>query len=64
MKQYIDNNVENEIVGKTIASIDAHCVNVWTVHFTDGTKLELEADDAVHTQYGNIPGILASIPKD
>lgn len=39
---------DTDLVGKTIKSIDNH---------SDGTNLELWAEDAVETQYGNIPGI-------
>jgi len=50
---------ESDLVGKTIQSIDNSSVNVLKLTFTDGTKLELWAEDAVHTQFGNIPGIFA-----
>lgn len=48
---------ETDLVGKTIQSIDNQSVNVLKLTFTDGSKLELWAEDAVHTQFGNIPGI-------
>ena len=50
---------ESDLVGKTIDRIDHTSVNVLKLTFTDGTKLELWAEDAVHTQFGNIPGIFA-----
>ena len=50
---------ESDLVGKTIESIDNKSVNVLKLTFTDGSKLELWAEDAVHTQFGNIPGIFA-----
>lgn len=53
---------ESDLVGKTIKSIDTSAVNVLKLEFTDGSKLELWAEDAVHTQFGNIPGIFAEEP--
>lgn len=47
---------KQDLVGKTIKSIDNKCVNVLKLTFTDDSKLELWAEDAVHS-YGNIPGI-------
>ena len=49
---------DTDLVGKTVKSIDAVPANVLTLFFTDGTSLELWAEDAVYTEYGNIPGIL------
>jgi hypothetical protein len=48
---------ESDLVGKTVKSIDNSSVNVLRLIFTDDSKLELWADDAVATQYGNVPGI-------
>jgi len=44
-------------VGKTIKSVEADSVNVWTFHFTDGSQQQLEAEQAVSTRYGCIAGI-------
>ena len=49
---------EKDLVGKTIKSIDTTSINVLKLTFADGTKLELWAEDEIHTQYGNIPCIL------
>jgi hypothetical protein len=54
---------EKDLVGKTIKSIDASSVNVLKLTFTDGTKLELWAEQAVHTNFGDIPGIFAEDGK-
>ena len=45
--------------GKTIApgGVDSSCVNVVKLTFTDGTKLDLWAEDALYTEAGCIPGI-------
>ena len=51
-----------DLVGKTIKSIDNQAVNVLRLSFTDGTGLELWAEDAVYTSAGNIPGIFAEDP--
>ncbi len=48
---------ETDLVGKTIARLDTTAVNHVTIFFTDGTSVGLWAEDAVMTQYGNIPGI-------
>lgn len=50
---------ESDLVGKTIQSIDNTSVNVLKLTFTDGSKLELWAEQAVSTPYGEIPGIFA-----
>jgi hypothetical protein len=50
---------EKDLVGKTIKAINNQSVNVLKLEFTDGTSLELWAEDSVYTQYGNIPGIFA-----
>ena len=46
-----------DLVGKTIQEVDNDCTNVLKLKFTDGSKAELWAEDAVQTSYGNIPGI-------
>jgi len=48
---------DKDLIGKTIKSYDNKSVNVLKLEFTDGTKLELWAEDAVYTPMGNIPGI-------
>ncbi len=50
---------EKDLVGKTIKSFNNDSVNVLKIEFTEGSKIELWAEDAVHTQFGNIPGIFA-----
>jgi hypothetical protein len=49
--------IESDIVGKTVKSIKNTCVNVLELTFSDNSKLELVAEDAVYTAVGNIPGI-------
>lgn len=51
--------VDADLVGKTVKSIDNNAVNVLKLSFTDGTHLELWAEDAVYTPAGNIAGIFA-----
>lgn len=46
-----------DLIGKTIKNIDATSANVLKLIFSDDSTLELWAEDAVSTQYGNIPGI-------
>lgn len=48
---------DKDLVGKTIISIDTTSANVLKMKFSDGTDLELWADDAISTEYGSIPGI-------
>lgn len=52
-----------DLVGKTIKSFDNKAVNVLKLSFTDGTELELWAEDAVYTTAGNIPGIYVDDPS-
>lgn len=33
--------VNRELIGKTIAKVEAEGVNLWVFHFTDGTKKEI-----------------------
>jgi hypothetical protein len=54
--------VDADLVGKTVKSIDNNAVNVLKLSFTDGTQLELWAEDAVYTSAGNIAGIFADDP--
>ena len=49
---------DSDLVGKTVQSIDNKSVNVLKLTFTDGTELELWAEDVVHTDFGDIPGFL------
>jgi hypothetical protein len=51
---------KSDLEGKTIKSVDNQAVNVLTLTFTDNSKLELTAEDAVHTIAGSIPGIFVS----
>lgn len=46
----------DDLVGKTIKSIDNKSVNVLKLTFIDDTILELWVEDAVQTQFGNIGG--------
>jgi hypothetical protein len=46
-----------DLNGKTIQSFDNAAVNVVRLKFTDGSELELWAEEAVSTQFGTIPGI-------
>jgi hypothetical protein len=56
-------NVENnDLVGKTIVSIDASATNVLKLNFSDGTSIELVAEIAVSTPFGQIPGIFVDKP--
>lgn len=48
---------DSDVIGKTIKSIENDSVNVLRLTFTDGTSVELWAEDAVYTPMGNIPGI-------
>ncbi len=48
---------DTDVVGKTVQSIENSSVNVLRLVFTDGSTVELWAEDAVHTQFGSIPGI-------
>lgn len=52
--------IRGAFAGKTVAHVEYGGVNAWMFHFTDGTKQEIIAEDAVHTPYGNIPGIFLS----
>ncbi|HEY5268169.1 MAG TPA: hypothetical protein VII94_03465 [Candidatus Saccharimonadales bacterium] len=53
----------SDLVGKTIQRISNRSVNVLKLTFSDGTKLELWAEDAISTPMGSIPGIFAEVPK-
>jgi hypothetical protein len=48
---------QTDLVGKTIQSIDNDSFNYLRLNFSDGTSLELWAEQAVHTSAGSIPGI-------
>jgi hypothetical protein len=47
------------MIGKTIESVDNTAVNSWLVRFTDGGAVELNAENAIYTEAGVIPGIFA-----
>jgi len=50
--------IENkDLVNKTIKSIDNRCINSLILHFTDGTFIELIAEESVALSCGSIPGI-------
>jgi len=55
-----------DVVGKTVKSVENESVNVITLTFTDGTSLELWAEQAVYTPMGSIPGIFVddSTPQE
>lgn len=48
---------KKDLIGKTVRSFNNDSVNVVKLEFTDGSKLELWAEDAVSTPAGSIPGI-------
>lgn len=48
---------EKDLVGKTIESYENSSVNVLTLKFTDGTKLELWTETAISSPFGDIAGI-------
>lgn len=48
---------KSDFFGKTIVSINANACNVLRLDFSDGSEVELWAEDAVHTVAGSIPGI-------
>lgn len=43
-----------DLNGKTITHVDASSVNCWVIHFTDGSKLTLEAEHLGSGLYGII----------
>jgi hypothetical protein len=49
--------------GKTISGVDSSSVNVLKLSFTDGTALELWAEDVLYTEAGYIPGIFVDDPS-
>ena len=51
---------ENDLIGKTIKSVDARCANVTKLVFDDGTSLQLWVEPVIITQYGQIHGICIS----
>ena len=55
--------IATDLVGKTIESIDNTSVNVLSLTFSDGTTLDLWAQDAVWTRSGYIPGIFVESPE-
>ena len=52
--------INDAFAGKTIKSVQADSVNVWTFQFTDGSEQQIEADQAVLTSYGSVAGIFLS----
>lgn len=48
--------VDTDFAGKTIVSVSNESVNVLKFTFSDGSNLELWAEPAVFTQFGNISG--------
>ena len=52
-----------DLEGKTIKTADVKGINHTLLTFTDGTTLALWAEQAVHTQFGDIPGILVDDPN-
>jgi hypothetical protein len=53
---------KSDLVGKTIKSINNKSVNVVKLTFTDGSKLEMWAEQALSTSAGFIPGIFVDVP--
>lgn len=46
------------LIGKTISEVDDSSTNIWYITFTDGTRIELDAEEnALPTPYGSIPGL-------
>lgn len=43
-----------DFAGKTIKHVDTRACNVWTFHFTDGTKLAIETEHIGHGLYGMV----------
>ena len=50
----------NDLIGKTIESLDNSSVNVIRLKFTDGTTLELWSEIEIHTPHGDIPGFFVN----
>lgn len=51
-------SIEEKIKGKTVKFLDCETsVNSWFLHFTDGTAVEIFAEQAIRTPFGNIPGL-------
>jgi hypothetical protein len=46
-----------DLVGKTVKSINAEAVNSLEITFEDGTKVTLWAEQSIYTLFGSIPGI-------
>lgn len=51
-----------DLLGKTVTAVYVSAANVVHLTFSDNTTLEVWAEDAVQTQYGNIPGIFVEDP--
>lgn len=60
-KKYLNQEIEKQILGKKLIKIESETVNTWKFHFEDDIILELNAEDAIATKFGAIPGIFASI---
>lgn len=54
---------KKDLVGKTIVAFDHSSVNLLKLMFSDGTTLELWAEQAVTTSAGSIPGIFVDSTK-
>jgi hypothetical protein len=48
---------ETDLVGKTVMAVGIGNLNVLKLIFTDGTSLELLAENAFLPNYGSVPGI-------
>lgn len=55
---------DSDLVGKTIQSIQNDSVNVVRLTFTDGSTVELWAEQAIRTLFGDIPGIFVEDSVD
>lgn len=51
----------SDFVGKTIESFHKDSVNCMSFIFTDGTRVEVWAEDEVFTPCGNVPGFFVEI---
>lgn len=49
-----------DLVGKTVKHVECTSVNYVVLHFTDGTKLELESENVGHGIYG----IIVQVPDE
>jgi hypothetical protein len=46
-----------DVKNKTLKGVENNAANTVILYFTDGTSLELWAENEIVTQFGSIPGI-------